>query len=126
MIIFDFIFYSMYTLVPRKAFAGKRFAVSLLAIISSTFLIHAILYAIDKYCFKFPDHIDNLFPFFAIPMVVFTSLQLFYFRRKKLKQIISKFRNVPKWVLKTMALLCMISSYVVLVFVIVYATIHKA
>jgi len=102
MIVFDFIYFSLYSFVPDKAIFGKR-DVACTLFSSFTALFLCVLFT---YCAVIIDFYINLV---ALVIVLFGGLfilaRVIYLRPAKLKSMHRRFRKIPKWILKTIGIL---------------------
>ena len=101
MIVFDFIYFCIYTLVPDKAILGKRDgSCTLLSTFTAMFLLASIIGC--SLVFDFEINVTLLcIAFFG---GLFILARVIYLKPKKLRSMHRRFRKIPKWLLKTIGI----------------------
>jgi len=105
MIIFDFIYFSIYTLIPDEAILGKRDGACTL--FSSLFALFLLLLFMDcMLIFEFKMN-EKLLVILAIALFggLFILARVIYLKPAKLRSMHRKFRKIPKWLLKTIGIM---------------------
>ena len=109
MIVFDFIYFSIYSFVPDKAIFGKRdVACTFFACFTAMILLG--LFATCEIAFNF--RINSV----AITIVLFGGLIILtrniFLKPAKLRCMHRRFRKIPKLVLKTIGILYLVFCFV--------------
>lgn len=124
MIVFDFLFYSVYTAVPDKALMGKRYGVMFLFTFFLFLFISALIALIEEYWLDIRDYTGSrIFSYILLGSIALLTW-FYYFRATKIRYLHRKFRNVPKWVLKTTGYLYPILLFVLFAAILIYAQIN--
>ena len=114
MIIFDFIYFCIYSFVPDKAIFGKRdVACTFFSCYTALFL----LFLFNECALIFGFKINAALLCIALFGGLFVLARVIYLKPKKLRSMHRRFRKIPKWLLKTIGimylLLCFIGVIVV-------------
>lgn len=109
MIVFDFIYFSIYSFVPDKAIFGKRdVACTLYSSFSTLFLL--FFFGACALIFEFKINATLLgIMLFA---VLFILTRIIYLKPTKFRNMHRRFRKVPKWLLKTVGIMYLIFCFV--------------
>jgi len=116
MIVFDFIYFSIYSFVPDKAIFGKR-DVACTLFSSFTTLLLLGLFGICVRIFKLEINIALVSIVFFCGLFVLT--RVVYLKPAKLRDIHRRFRKMPKWLLKTIGILYILFCFAGFVFCII-------
>jgi len=115
MIVLDFIFFSLYTLVPDKAVLGKRHgACGLFSNFSTFFLLVPFLVCVKAFQFEvnFLFKVNLLLILILLFVGLYILARVIFLRSKKLMSMYRRFGNIPKWVLKTIGILYILFCFV--------------
>ena len=105
MIIFDFIYFSIYTLIPDKAILGKRDG-SCTLFSSFTALFLSLFFMDCMLIFNFRiNSITLLITIIILFGGLFILARIIYLKPAKFRNMYRKFRKIPKWLLKTNAIM---------------------
>jgi len=120
MIVFDYIYFSIYSLIPNKAVLGKRDgACTLLSIFSSLVLFEVCF--LTKLIEKNAEKKIFLLVGLLITFSLFIWTRKTFLKSSKFKKMHKKFRNIPKWVLRGSGilylLLCLVLTFVMMTIV---------
>ena len=102
MIIFDFIYFCIYSFVPDKAIFGKRDVACTFFSSFSAFLILGIWIYCER-TFRLYE-LNAAFLVIALFGGLFLLIRKIYLNPKKIRYIHKKFRQLPKWLLKTIGI----------------------
>jgi hypothetical protein len=115
MIILDFLYYSVYTLVSRKVVLGKRYGVLMIFSAFLSFLIIALFLLIHQYVFHVFNYIDVRIIYPVIMGGTYAFSRIWYWNFKKQREMTEKFSNVPEKLLKTVGVLYPFLCFILLV-----------
>jgi hypothetical protein len=124
MIILDFLFYSVYTAVPDKAFFGKRYGVMFLFTFFLSLFICALIIVINEYWIDIRDYLNTTIFFYVVIVCVALLTWFYYFRAMKIRYLHRKFSNVPKWLLKTTGYLYPLLCFVLFAAMLIYIRVN--
>jgi len=108
MIVFDFIYFCIYSFVPDKAIFGKRdVACTLFASFTALFLFLLFIQYAKIYNLEY-----NL-AFFTITLFggLFILARVIYLKPAKLRNMHRRFRKIPKWLLKTIGIMYLLLCF---------------
>ena len=109
MIVFDFIYFCIYSFVPDKAIFGKRDVACTLLAIFTAFPLFG-LYLFCHIAFNYKIHL------LIVCIVLFAGLTVLtskiFLKPKKFKSMHHRFRKIPKWILKTIGILYLVFCFV--------------
>ena len=116
MIVFDFIYFSIYSFVPDKAIFGKRdVACTFLSSFTALFLLG--LFVLCTMIFELNVNVTLLAIVLFVSLIVLT--RVIYLNSAKLKSMHRRFRKVPKWLLKTIGIIYILFCFVGFVFCVI-------
>ena len=101
MIIFDFIYFCIYSFVPNKAIFGKRDVACTFFSLSTAFFIEVFIICCSL-IFDFKVNVAVLCV--ALFGGLFVLARMIFLRPIKFKNMHRRFRRVPKWLLKTIGI----------------------
>ena len=113
MIVFDFIYFSIYSFVPDKAIFGKRDVACTLLSIYTAFLLLG-LYMICHVAFNFKIHLLIICIVLPAGLIVLTSKV--FLKPAKFRKMHRRFGKIPKWLLKTIGIMYILFCFVGLAF----------
>jgi len=121
MIVFDFIYFCIYSFVPNKAIFGKRdVACTLFSSFTALFLL--ALYTTCEIAFNFKINLT------LITIILFGGLfilaRMIYLKPVKFRSMHRRFRKIPKWFLKIIGIMYLLLCFVGVVFMIVTTTLY--
>ena len=116
MIVFDFIYFCIYSFVPDKAIFGKRdVACTFLSTFTGAFLLG--LFGICVRIFHFEINIS------LVSIILFGGLfvlaRVVYLKPAKLRSMHRRFRKIPKWLLKIIGILYVLLCFAGFVFCVI-------
>jgi len=127
MIVFDFIYFSIYSFVPNKAIFGKRDVACTLYSSYSSFLILG-LWALLEYLFEYKPVNAKIYTA-IVCVIIFGGLwfliRKIYLKPAKFRSMHRRFRKIPKWLLKLISVLYMLFCFVALAFILTKLSIIK-
>jgi len=109
MIVFDFIYFCIYSFVPDKAIFGKSdVACTFLSIFTSAFLLG--LFGLYVKVIKFEVNL------LIVTIVLFGGLFLLvrkiFLQPLKFRKMHCRFRKIPKWLLKTLGIMYILFCFI--------------
>jgi uncharacterized membrane protein YjjP (DUF1212 family) len=109
MIVFDFIYFSIYTLVPDKAIFGKRdVACTYYSSFTALFLFMLFINCAVVFKLRISVALSAIMLFGGL----FILARVIYLKPEKFKSMHRRFRRIPKWLLKTMGIMYMVLCFV--------------
>jgi hypothetical protein len=109
MIVFDFIYFSLYTLVPDKAIFGKRdVACTYYSLFTGMFMMG--LWMIAHNLLKYHSNNTKLYAGIVVVTIfggLFVLIRRIYLTPEKFRYMHRKFRKIPKWLLKIVGIFYM-------------------
>ena len=119
MIVFDFIYFSIYTLVPNKAIFGKRDVACTFYSSFSSLLVLG-LWALIEYFFEYKPANTKIYEA-TVCIIIFGGLwfliRKIYLKPAKFRSMHRRFRKIPKWLLKFIGVLYMLFCFVAFAFI---------
>ncbi|MDR0367735.1 MAG: hypothetical protein LBH82_01170 [Bacteroidales bacterium] len=110
MIVFDFIYFCIYSVVPDKAILGKRDgACTLFGIFTATLLL--FLFGFCERIFQF--EINGKLLTIVLFGGLFILTRMFFLRPAKFISMHRRFRKIPKWLLKTIGIIYLLLCFFV-------------
>jgi len=127
MIVFDFIYFSIYSFVPDKAIFGKRdVACTLFSSCSSFFILG--LCALFEYYFGYSPNNSKRYVMILV-IIIFGSLffliRIIYLNPKKIKKINEKFKKIPIWALKLIGIFYVFFCFIFFAFILTILSLLK-
>jgi len=120
MIVFDFIYFCIYSFVPDKAIFGKRDVACTFFATFSSFVVFGIC-LMTRLIEKNTEKEIFLIDYLIVWIILFILIRNFFLKPEKFRKMHRKFRKIPKWVLRTSGilylLLCLIIFFVMLTIV---------
>jgi hypothetical protein len=108
MIVFDFIYFCIYSFIPDKAIFGKRdVACTLYALLTATFLL--FFSTCCSLIFEFKINLKVLGIILFVGLLILTNV--IYLKQAKLRSMHRRFGKIPKWLLKTIGIMYLISCF---------------
>ena len=102
MVVFDFIYFCIYSLVPDKAILGKRdVACTYFSSFTAIFLYGVLIYCSIVFMFKINPALSGIILFGSL----FILARMIFLKPTKFKSMHRRFRNIPKWILKTIGIM---------------------
>ena len=118
MILFDFIYFCIYSFVPDKAIFGKRDVACTLYSSFSGFFMMGLWTVADRFLNYHPINV-KLYVGIVIGIIfggLFILIRKIYLRPVKFKSMYLKFGEIPKWLLKTIGILYVLFCFASFVF----------
>ena len=113
MIVFDFIYFCIYSFVPDKAIFGKRdVACTFLAISTSVFLMGLL----TIFALRFKFEINATLSVIILLGSLFILARMIFLKPTKFRNMHHRFRKIPKWLLKTIGILYVLFCFASFVF----------
>jgi uncharacterized membrane protein YidH (DUF202 family) len=114
MIVFDFIYFCIYALVPNKAILGKR------DVACTFFSSYTTLFLLGLFgmCIRVFNLSSNLLliGIIIVGSGLFVLTRVIYLKQVKLRSMHRRFRKIPKWFLKTIGIIYILFCFVCLVY----------
>jgi len=119
MIVFDFIYFSIYSFVPDKAIFGKR------DVACTFFSIYTAMFVLGLFClcmkvFQFEISIALLCILLFGGLFILTRIT--YLKPLKFKNLHCRFRKIPLWLLKTIGILYVLFCFASFVFFLIISS----
>ena len=116
MIVFDFIYFCIYSFIPDKAVLGKRDVACTLYSSFTSFLIGGLF----TYCaIMFKLKINIVLVFIILFAGLFVLVRKIYLKPEKIRGMYCRFRKISKWLLKAIGifylLFCFVSFVILLI-----------
>jgi len=121
MIVFDFIYFCIYSLVPDKAIFGKR-DVACTLFSSFTAILLLGLFTTCEIVFNF--RLNSIILAVVLFGGLFILARVIYLKSEKFRKMHRKFRKIPKWLLKTTGILYLLFCFGSFVFLAVITTLY--
>jgi len=116
MIVFDFIYFSIYSFVPDKAFFGKR---DVACTLFSSFTAMFLLGLCGFLTIVFKIEINVALITIALFCGLFILTRVIYLKPEKFRSMHRRFRKNPKWFLKIIGIMYILFCFTGFVFCIV-------
>ena len=118
MIVFDFIYFCIYSFVPDKAIFGKRdVACTLFSSFTTLFIYIFIINCAVIFEFK----IDLILLAIALFGGLFILARIVYLKPKKLRSMLRRFRKIPKWLLKVVGITYLFLCFAGIIFLRIFS-----
>ena len=112
MIVFDFIYFSIYTLVPNKAIFGKRdVACTYYSSFAALFLLFFFINCTRILEFRINIKLFVIILALGLAVGLFVLIRVIYLKPEKFKSMHRKFRKIPKWLLKTIGIMYIVFCF---------------
>jgi len=120
MIVFDFIYFCIYSFVPDKAIFGKRDVACTFLSSFSAFLILGV------FCFCIKTFKINIhFSLIGI-LILFSCLlilaRIIFLKPVKFRSMHRRFRKIPKWLLKTIGIMYILFCFIGFIFLLIVSS----
>jgi len=121
MIIFDFIYFCIYSFVPNKAIFGKR---DVACTFLSSFTAMLLLGLCGFLSIVFKIKINAVLLTLALFGGLFILTRVIYLKPAKLRSMHRRFRKIPKWLLKTIGIMYLLFCFGSFVFLAIITTLY--
>jgi uncharacterized membrane protein YidH (DUF202 family) len=124
MIVFDFIYFCIYSFVPNKAIFGKRdVACTYLSCFTSMFLFGLFMICARLCKFELNNFHILLFIIILICGLIYLT-RMTFLKPKKFRSMHRRFRKIPQWLLKTIGIMYLFLCFFGLVGLIVFSVVY--
>jgi len=126
MIVFDFIYFCIYSLVPDEHPLKKRNVACILFVISTGLLLEGLFLICAKLCnFKFHNGFNLLLFMILLFGSVTILTRMIFLKPEKFRSMHRRFRKIPKWLLKMIGIMYYVFCFVVFAFILIKLSMIK-